>query len=124
MRGEAQTIHIPPPPVTVTLGAETVPIAEARRGIHLLGRGFSRLLADLQTRVAGTTEPVERVENSLKVTGDVFLARICAAAGGTPAPQTPEAASPEGRRLAGVKWYPERTTPCGRSPPAGPWGPA
>ncbi len=55
-------------------------IAEARRGIHLLARGFSRVLADLQTRVADATELVERVENSLKVTDDVFLARIYAAA--------------------------------------------
>jgi hypothetical protein len=55
-------------------------VAEARRGFHLLGRGFSGLLADLQTRVADATELVERVENSLKVTDDVFLARIYAAA--------------------------------------------
>jgi hypothetical protein len=55
-------------------------IAEARRGVHLLRRGFSRVLADLQTRVADATELVERVENSLKVTDDVFLARIYAAA--------------------------------------------
>ena len=55
-------------------------VAEARRGIHLLARGFSRVLADLQTRVADATELVERVENSLKVTDDVFLARIYAAA--------------------------------------------
>ena len=46
-------------------------------------RSFStlrRLLADLQTRVADVTEIVERVENSLKVTDDVYLARIYAAA--------------------------------------------
>jgi hypothetical protein len=55
-------------------------VAEARRSIHLLARGFSRVLADLQTRVADATELVERVENSLKVTDDVFLARIYAAA--------------------------------------------
>jgi hypothetical protein len=55
-------------------------IAEARQGFHLLGRRFSRLLADLHTRVADATELVERVENSLKVTDDVFLARIYAAA--------------------------------------------
>ena len=39
-----------------------------------------RLLAELHTRVADATEVVERVENSLKVTNDVFLARIYAAA--------------------------------------------
>jgi hypothetical protein len=55
-------------------------IAQARRGFHLLGRGYSRLLTELHTRVADATEVVERVENSLKVTDDVFLARIYAAA--------------------------------------------
>lgn len=55
-------------------------IAEARRGFHGLWRGFSRVLAQLQTRVADVTELVERAENSLKVTDDVFLARIYAAA--------------------------------------------
>jgi uncharacterized Rmd1/YagE family protein len=34
----------------------------------------------LQTRLADATELVERVENSLKVTDDVFLARIYASA--------------------------------------------
>lgn len=38
------------------------------------------LLADLQTRVAEVTEIVERVENSLKVTDDVYLARVHAGA--------------------------------------------
>ena len=52
----------------------------ARRGFHLMGRRFSRLLADLHTRVADATKMVERVENSLKVTDDVFLARIYAGA--------------------------------------------
>jgi hypothetical protein len=55
-------------------------IGEARRGFHLLGRRFSELLASLQTRVADATELVERIENSLKVTDDVYLARIYAAA--------------------------------------------
>jgi hypothetical protein len=55
-------------------------IEEARQGFHLMGRGFNRLLAVLQTRVADATELVERVENSLKVTDDVFLARIYSAA--------------------------------------------
>ena len=55
-------------------------IAAARRGFHVLGRRFSRLLAVVQTRVADATEAVERAENSLKVTDDVFLARIYAAA--------------------------------------------
>jgi hypothetical protein len=55
-------------------------IAAARGGFHMLGRRYSRLLAALQTRVADATESVERVTNALKVTDDVFLARIYAAA--------------------------------------------
>ena len=55
-------------------------IAAARKRFHLLGRRFSRLLGVVQTRVADATEAVERVDNSLKVTDDVFLARIYAAA--------------------------------------------
>jgi len=55
-------------------------VAEARHGFHVVGRGYGRLLGALQTRVADTTELVERVENSLKVTDDVFLARIYSAA--------------------------------------------
>lgn len=55
-------------------------IATARRGFHLLGRRYSRLLAVLQTRVADATEAVERAENALKVTDDVYLARIYATA--------------------------------------------
>jgi hypothetical protein len=55
-------------------------VEEARRGFHVLGRRFSRLLVALQSRLADTTEVVERVENSLKVTEDVFLGRLYAAA--------------------------------------------
>jgi hypothetical protein len=55
-------------------------IAAARRGLHILDRRFSRLLATLQTRVADATEAVERAENALKVTDDVYLARIYASA--------------------------------------------
>lgn len=55
-------------------------IGEARRGFHLVGRRFSGLLSTLQSRVADATEVVERVENALKVTDDVFLARIYATA--------------------------------------------
>ena len=51
-------------------------ILAARGRFHILGRRFSRLLALLQTRVADATEAIERAENSLKVTDDVFLARI------------------------------------------------
>ncbi len=55
-------------------------IEEARRGFQGLGRRYSRLLAALQNRVADAIELVERVENALKVTDDVFLARVYAAA--------------------------------------------
>lgn len=55
-------------------------IEQARHGFHVLGRRYSRLLSALQTRVAETTELIERTENALKVTDDVFLARVYAAA--------------------------------------------
>ncbi|HET7565473.1 MAG TPA: hypothetical protein VFJ96_10785 [Gemmatimonadaceae bacterium] len=55
-------------------------IARASRGVALLRPRYSRLLVDLQRLVADTTELVERVENSLKVTDDVYLARIYTAA--------------------------------------------
>jgi hypothetical protein len=51
-------------------------IEATRKAFRFLGRHYSRLLATLQTRVADATELVERVENSLKVTEDVHLARI------------------------------------------------
>jgi hypothetical protein len=53
--------------------------ARARRSPRLTGR-FRAVLSDLQTRVADVTETVERVENALKVTDDVYLARVYAAA--------------------------------------------
>jgi len=46
----------------------------------LLVRRFEHVLAALHTLVADTTEVVERVENGLKVTNDVYLARIYQAA--------------------------------------------
>ena len=56
-------------------------VAGARRGARaLLNRRFAPLLGDLQTIVADSTEIVERAENSLKVTDDVYLARIYSAA--------------------------------------------
>ena len=52
-------------------------VAAARaRPRTLLGRRFAPLLADLHTLVADSTELVERAENSLKVTDDVYLARV------------------------------------------------
>jgi hypothetical protein len=55
-------------------------LVQARQGFHLFGRRYSRLLERLQRRVADSVELVERVENSLKVTDDVFLARVYAQA--------------------------------------------
>lgn len=58
---------------------DRVEAARARRQPRLSGR-FRNVLTDLQTRVADITETVERVENSLKVTNDVYLAKIYSAA--------------------------------------------
>jgi hypothetical protein len=53
-------------------------VTEHRAGRYF--RRFTQLLADLQTLVADSTETVERAENALKVTDDVYLARIYTAA--------------------------------------------
>jgi hypothetical protein len=56
-------------------------IAEARaKPRRFLRQRFTALLTRLQSIVADSTELVERVENSLKVTDDVYLARIYSAA--------------------------------------------
>jgi len=56
-------------------------VASARRGgLARIVRRYARLLGELQTLVADSTEVVERVENSLKVTDDVYLARVYSAA--------------------------------------------
>lgn len=54
-------------------------VAAARARLRPSSR-FRRVLTDLQTRVADLTETVERVENALKVTNDVYLARVYTAA--------------------------------------------
>ena len=54
--------------------------AQAREGFRVLGRRYSRLLEELQRLVADSTELIERLENSLRVTDDVFLARVYSAA--------------------------------------------
>ncbi len=54
--------------------------ARRARPRAILGRRFAPLLAELHTLVADTTAVVERVENSLKVTDDVYLARVYSAA--------------------------------------------
>ena len=46
----------------------------------LLRRRYAPILGDLQRLVADSTELIERAENSLKVTDDVYLARIYASA--------------------------------------------
>lgn len=56
-------------------------VASARTGIRAFrNRKLNSVLGALQQTVADSTEIVERVENSLKVTDDVYLARIYAAA--------------------------------------------
>ena len=54
--------------------------AARRRTLPVPTRRFQPVLADLQTRVADVTETVERAENGLKVTDDVYLARVYGAA--------------------------------------------
>lgn len=54
--------------------------AARRRTLPLPTRRFQSVLGDLQTRVAEVTEIVERAENGLKVTDDVYLARVYGAA--------------------------------------------
>jgi len=55
-------------------------IEAARRRTSFLRGRFSGLLSAIQARVADATEAVERADNALKVTDDVFLARIYGAA--------------------------------------------
>jgi hypothetical protein len=56
-------------------------VAQARSGTSAFpSRRFAHVLSDLQTLVADSTELVERVENALKVTDDVYLAKVYAAA--------------------------------------------
>lgn len=47
---------------------------------RVIGAGYSNILGSMQTLVAETTELVERAENALKVTDDVYLARVYSAA--------------------------------------------
>jgi hypothetical protein len=56
-------------------------VAAARSSrFPIANRTVRRVLTTLHTFVADITEPVERVENALKVTDDVYLARVYAAA--------------------------------------------
>ena len=48
--------------------------------VAFLGRGYAPILGQVQKFVADSTELVERVENSLRVTDDVYLARVYSAA--------------------------------------------
>jgi hypothetical protein len=48
----------------------------ARKRPAFLSRRYAALLAALQTQVADVTEVMERVQNALKVTDDVYLARV------------------------------------------------
>lgn len=58
---------------------DRIAAARARRRARFFGR-VRTVLSDLQTRLADITETVERVESSIKVTDDVYLSRIYAAA--------------------------------------------
>lgn len=58
---------------------DDIEAARARHGVFP-GRRFAALLQRLQAQVADSTELVERVENALKVTDDVYLARVYSAA--------------------------------------------
>jgi hypothetical protein len=49
-------------------------------GRSLWRNRYAGLLGELQAQVADSTEIVERVENALKVTDDVYLARVYSAA--------------------------------------------
>ncbi|HXJ32385.1 MAG TPA: hypothetical protein VNG35_17235 [Gemmatimonadales bacterium] len=56
-------------------------IEMARKGPGaLLGRRYAGLLTGMQTLLADSTEIVERSQNALKVTDDIFLARVYGAA--------------------------------------------
>lgn len=57
---------------------DAIDAARARRSVFP-GRRFAGLLSRLQAQVADSTELVERVENALKVTNDVYLARVYSA---------------------------------------------
>ncbi|HEX6597822.1 MAG TPA: hypothetical protein VF034_00770 [Gemmatimonadaceae bacterium] len=54
--------------------------AARKRSLPIPTRRFQSVLAGLQTVVADVTETVERAENGLKVTDDVYLARVYGAA--------------------------------------------
>ena len=56
---------------------DRVQAARARR--PWMGERFRTVLSELQTRVADMTETTERVENALKLTNDVYLARVYSA---------------------------------------------
>lgn len=58
---------------------DAIEAARHRRAIFP-GRRFAQVLSRLQTVVADTTEVVEQAENALKVTDDVYLARVYSAA--------------------------------------------
>lgn len=58
---------------------DAIEAARRKRGVFP-GRRFAGPLSRLQTVVADTTEVVEQAENALKVTDDVYLARVHSAA--------------------------------------------
>jgi hypothetical protein len=55
-------------------------IASARMRTAFLSRRHAAILGALHTQVADVTEVMERVQNALKVTDDVYLAHVYSAA--------------------------------------------
>ncbi len=56
-------------------------VQNARKRIRILGRSYAKLAHELYGQVAEVTEITERIDNALKVTEDVYLARIYGAVG-------------------------------------------
>ena len=56
-------------------------VEQARKGFRLLRRSHAKLAHELYAQVAEVTEITERIDNALKVTEDVYLARIYSAVG-------------------------------------------
>jgi hypothetical protein len=51
-------------------------VGNARKRFRILGRSYAKLAHELYAQVAEVTQITERIDNALKVTEDVYLARI------------------------------------------------
>ncbi|HET9438886.1 MAG TPA: hypothetical protein VFO52_01870 [Longimicrobiales bacterium] len=56
-------------------------VQNARKRFRILGRSYAKLAHELYGQVAEVTQITERIDNALKVTEDVYLARIYSAVG-------------------------------------------